>query len=529
MRAGDIMRSILRAIILLTSSLMIPVPGSAQGVVYLASSPPAQGIPRATPAGCTIVTAQHAILGHGGKIPVVQSDGRRAEAEVSELYDHQDVAVLRVVNDGNVPVCSRSVWPQSSLPGDAPPGGPLELRTVQPNGVLSITNVTVEAYDRGQRMHVRPLRSGDKLVRGMSGGALVVRDRVIGMLIRVDGNGVGEAYGLGYLAGLLGPDPLPRGNLSGLWEMTKIVGPSNVRPAGTVVRVEHLGERMKITLEKGGGDLEGQESWKEGVVIWSGEVPDVAAPSMTAYGRPVVSSQYRPLFPRHQAHQVHTREVPFVIKAPSTIETTLIVGETAWNEQTHQLEMRPRALDVTLSRIGDANRKPPKAEDPPPPPQASATDALQTLSGIFRSAGRYRVTEVPRMGTIEMTTSVKSLSACRLVIEEQGRWGAGDIRKLPPNYYHSWIETTTMDLRKIAVDDIRSAEGALAIFPDAWAISVVASGNGIMVHRIDYHYGQPREPQEQPMEQVHFLTVHKAGADQAARAMEVLASSCGAR
>jgi hypothetical protein len=528
MRAGDIMRSTLPVVLLLTSSLMIPVPGSAQGVVYLASSPPAQGISRATPAGCTIVTAHHAVAGHGGKIPVIQSDGRRAAAELSEQYKHQDVAVLRVVNDSTVPFCSRSVWSPPPLRGEAPPGGPLEVRTVQPNGVLSIMNVTVEAYDRGQRMHVRPLRSGDKLVRGMSGGAVIARDRVIGMLMSVDGNGGGEAYGLGYLAGLLGPDPLPPIPLSGLWEMTKIVGPSNVHPAGTVVRVEHLGESLKITLEKAGGDLEDQASWRKGDVIWSGEVPDVAEPSMTAFGRPVVSSRNRPLLPRYQAHRVDTREVPFVIKPPSTIETTLIVGETAWNEQTHQLELRPRALDVTLSRIGDANQLPPI--DPPPPPLSdSPAAALRTLSGIFRSVGRYQAAEVSGLGTVEMSTSVKSLSACRLVIEEQGRFGPANVQ-VSPYFYQSWIETTTIDLRKVAVDDIRAAEGALEIFPDAWAVSIVAPGNGIIVHRIDYRHARiEREPQEQPMPQVHFITVHKAAADQAARAMEVLASSCGAR
>jgi hypothetical protein len=156
---------------------------------------------------------------------------------------------------------------------------------------------------------------------------------------------------------------------------------------------------------------------------------------------------------------------------------------------------------------------------------ASGREAYNALRRIFDKLG-YQDFPGPHDAPLRYETRVRSFDprSCVLIIDES--------RNFNPNFSYAerHLETTYLELRELDVDEIKPSTQPMNGFPPGSAfIEVPAAGPGIRVEVARFWGETPDKRAEAKPDRVHFYLRYPKMADEAARALQVLARSCGAR
>ncbi len=175
--------------------------------VYIKGSEMGQGIALSSGNSCYVVTAFHVVEdAPGSNITLITSDRSEAQATIFRDYGSEiDIAVLHVQSN-TTQICQGNKWPLifdlSRKIEDALLKGNLE--TLEESGSRRSMSVQIVRYNEHNYIHIRPVSPHDEIVKGMSGGLLVVNGISAGVLTEVNPKtGVGKVVRQDFLNGLL--------------------------------------------------------------------------------------------------------------------------------------------------------------------------------------------------------------------------------------------------------------------------------------------------------------------------------------
>jgi hypothetical protein len=161
----------------------------AASTVFVQARESGQGVLRGRGNECFVVTPAHVVQGATGSVRVTGERSVQASAVLQRAFAG-DIAALRVETPGTL---SCPDWtPVTGL--DALLGGrdagTLSVR--EADGSRTLMSVGFTAID-DELIFVRPVRANDQISRSMSGSALLVDGRIVGILLSVE-DGAGQVY-----------------------------------------------------------------------------------------------------------------------------------------------------------------------------------------------------------------------------------------------------------------------------------------------------------------------------------------------
>ena len=163
----------------------------AASTVFVQARENGQGVLRGRGTECFLVTPAHVVQGATGPLRVTGERSVHTSAQPERAFAG-DIAVLRIETPGAL-TCPD--WPPvtglDALLGGRDVGT-LSVREADGSRTLMAVNFT--GIDE-ELIFVRPARASDQITKTMSGSALLVDGRIVGMLLSVD-DGVGQVYQL---------------------------------------------------------------------------------------------------------------------------------------------------------------------------------------------------------------------------------------------------------------------------------------------------------------------------------------------
>lgn len=173
--------------------------------VYILAKEEGQGISLSSGSLCYVITAYH-VVDDADDITLIAPDRSEVKAElIRQLGEDIDIGVLRV-SGNSTQICSENKWPLisdlSEKLEEADLKGNLELR--KDDGSRHSVRVVITDYNENQYIKIRPLSAKDPIIKGMSGGLLVVNGIPAGILTEVNpNNGEGMVLREDFLYGFL--------------------------------------------------------------------------------------------------------------------------------------------------------------------------------------------------------------------------------------------------------------------------------------------------------------------------------------